>query len=378
MNHSLQQTICVMHYGENQVRGSEICLFHSINAMLEANYKVVLFRNNDIIDGFLPKSDMLTVLSMSYSEIMIDGPLISLPIKGYYSGLKYLLHYIKRYKPMAIFCNSGLPCQTAVPVGKLTNTKVICHFHHPAAKRYFYFWLVRYATKLIFPSQYTQSVVRNKCGRQGKVIYNAVDLDSRYAPTTLQSKKLRDELGINEKTIVIGQVAALVPHKRPDMLIKCFAEVHRRIPDTHLLIIGQGEMHQQLTSLSSTLKLDNSITITGYVKDTLPYLQQVININVLASTEEGLGISVIEAAGCELPSIVTDCTGLSEAVEHGVTGLKFERNDSKALISSMLTLVTNPDLRIQYGKAARALALQKFNLNTYKKSITSIINSLKI
>lgn len=375
MSHSQKQTIFLMHYGGDQIRGSEICLFHSIDALLEADYRVVLFRNNPIIDTALPKNEALTIVDFAYHEIMIDGN-ISLPFIGYLGAVKHLYNHIKQYKPQAIFCNSGLPCQTALPAGKLTNTKVLCHFHHPATKRYFYLWLVKYVDKLIYPSRYTRNHVKNKCGREGSVIYNAIDLETTYQASPKQSNALRLSLNIKDETVVIGQIAALVPHKRPDLLMRCFAKLHQSTPDIHLIIIGKGEMHQELVTLRSELKLDSKVTITGYVADTLPYLQHVIDINVLASTEEGLGISVIEAAGCERASVVTDCTGLSEVVEHEVTGLKFAENDKQALISSIQRLVTDPELRVKYGKAARAKALTTFNLKNYKESIISSIQSL--
>lgn len=376
MNHNHQKTVFVMHNGGDQVRGSEICLLHTINSMLEANYQILLFRNNSIIDPILPKNDRLTLVDFNYDELMIDGAPISLPIMAYLSGLKKIFTFVQRYKPIGFFCNGGLPCQTAVVVGKLTNTPVMCHFHHPSSKRYFYLWLVKYVKQLIYPSQYTRSIVQKNCGRDGIVIYNAVDLIHRYTPALEKSNTLKRQLSINDDTLVVGQIAALVPHKRPDLLMKCFAELHQKIPNSHLLIIGTGEMQQTLIKLRSTLALDNAVSITGYVEDTLPYLQHIIDINVLASTEEGLGISVIEAAGCGVPSIVTDCTGLSEVVEHENTGLKFDMNDSDSLTSSLYSLATRPELRTKYGQAARQLALEKFNLNSYKTGIISSIQTL--
>ena len=100
------------------------------------------------------------------------------------------------------------------------------------------------------------------------------------------------------------------------------------------------------------------------------------NINVLASTNEGLGISVIEASACALPSIVTDCTGLREVVDKDITGLTFEQDDLTQLSSDILRLSKNAEIRQQMGLAAREKAEKYFSLDKYKAGIQEQIKNL--
>jgi glycosyltransferase involved in cell wall biosynthesis len=145
-----------------------------------------------------------------------------------------------------------------------------------------------------------------------------------------------------------------------------------------LLIVGGGSMQDLLRAEISQHQLDDRIKLTGYVEDVLPYLQNVININVLASLQEGLGISVIEAAGCSLPSIVSDCTGLKEVVVQNETGYKFSPDDNNELQSYLIKLIQNPTLRIRLGKTARERALKKFCLPQYSSAmVNAIVNSTK-
>ena len=76
-----------------------------------------------------------------------------------------------------------------------------------------------------------------------------------------------------------------------------------------MVLIGDGPMRNELVTIINELDLDSVVELAGYVPDVLPYYRYVLDINVLASTNEGLGISVIEASACGLRSIVTDCTG---------------------------------------------------------------------
>ena len=368
------KTILVMHQGGNQIRGSEVCLIHTVNALLAARYRVILLRNNSIIDHALKELKNLEITDCDYPEIMIDGKHRSLPICRYIRVFFSLRKVIKQYDVTRIVCNGGLPCQLGVPLGRLSGIPIICHFHHPAAKRYFYFWLVKFVDHLIFPSNFTASIVAQKCGRDGQVVYNAVDLDTRYVPPQSKDLQIRSELGIPEDGLVIGQVGALVPHKRQDFLIDAFAAICNRFPKLYLLILGGGPMQDSLRAKIFHHQLDHRIKIIGYVNDILPYFQYVININVLASREEGLGISVIEAAGCSLPSIVSDCTGLKEVVVQNETGYKFSPNDNTALQSFLVKLILDPALRIRLGKTAREQALKRFCLPQYR---TNIVNAIE-
>ena len=365
----------MMHCGGDQIRGSEICLIHAIEALSDHGFNIVLIRKNDCLDNAV-SGYVHQILDESFPEIMFDGPHKSFPLLKYIGSWRRLLQRVKHYKPSVIYCNTGLPCQLAVPVGKLLNTPILCHFHHPVPKRYFYLWLVKYATKLIFPSEYTRSVVKDKCGRDGDVIYNAVDTSNRFIPVSQRDTSYRHKLGIEESAIVVGQVGNLTQHKRPDVLIRCFADARIRVGNLHLVLVGHGPMHAELQELIGTLDLGKAVTLAGYVPDVLPYYQHVFDINVLASSVEGLGISVIEASACALPSIVTDCTGLREVVDDGITGLTFDRDKTDQLTDGIVRLASDPGLRTKLSLAAREKAESLFSLEQYKDGIIRQIETM--
>lgn len=368
------KTIMMLHYGGDQIRGSEVCLVHAIDAISDNGYNVVVLRKDSCVDALISEK-VNTILSESFPEIMFDGSYRSLPLIKYLKSLYRLSLLVKLHKPCVIYCNTGLPCQLAVPVGKFFKIPVLCHFHHPAPKRYFYIWLVKYATKLIFPSYFTRSVVLEKSGRDGDVIYNAVDIATRFVPATTRDESYRLSLGFSETDIVIGQVGNLTNHKRPDVLIKCFADAYKKNNKLRMILIGGGPMHDELATTIAELGLDSIIKLAGYVPDVLPYYQHVLDINVLASTNEGLGISVIEASACRLPSIVTDCTGLREVVDKDITGLTFQQDDLEQLSADILRLSRNTESRQKMGLAAREKAEKCFSLDKYKDGI---LNQVKI
>jgi len=307
---------------------------------------------------------------------MFDGGHRAFPLRKYRVSLRRLYGVVKQYRPSVILCNGGLPCQLAVPVGRMLDTPVLCHFHHPAPKRYFYIWLVKYVTRLMFPSNFTRRIVAEKCGRDGEVIYNAIDVSTRFIPVNVKDLHYRVELNIDSSKTVIGQVGHMSEHKRPDFLIRAFASALKQSADLHLVLVGYGPLFEELQNLVEKLGLEGAVTLAGYVPDVLPFYQHVLDINVLASREEGLGISVIEASACSVPSIVTDCTGLREVVDNQVTGLTFDKDDQEQLTDSILLLARNPELRREYAVAAREKAVKMFGLDRYKEKILEQVASL--
>ena len=368
-------TILILHFGGDQIRGSEICLIHTIGALYADGFRLVVLRKNACLDEHI-SGQVDAILDENFPEIMFDGGHRAFPLRKYVSSLRRLYGVVKQYRPSVILCNGGLPCQLAVPVGKLLDIPVLCHFHHPAPKRYFYIWLVRYASRLMFPSHYTKKTVAEKCGRDGEVIYNAIDVKTRFIPPTAKDCRYRDELNIGSSKIVVGQVGHLSEHKRPDFLVRAFANALKQSADMHLVLVGYGPLYAELQHLVEKMGLQGAVTLAGYVPDVLPFYQHVFDINVLASREEGLGISVIEASACCLPSIVTNCTGLREVVDNRVTGLTFEKDDQDQLTDSILLLAKDPDLRNEYAMAAREKAVKTFGLEHYKAKILEQVTGL--
>jgi glycosyltransferase involved in cell wall biosynthesis len=135
-------------------------------------------------------------------------------------------------------------------------------------------------------------------------------------------------------------------------------------------------MEGSLRRLVDELGIASDVTLTGYVDDILPYYQHVCDINVLASGEEGLGISVIEGSACGLPAVVSNCTGLPETVIDGETGFLFDVNDAEGLRRHLMRLAGNPLLRASMGQAGRALAEKRFSSTSYDESFMAVVGEL--
>lgn len=134
------------------------------------------------------------------------------------------------------------------------------------------------------------------------VINNAVDV-GKYAYDPTVRTEVRKELGINHE-VVLGNVGSLKLQKNQEFLIHLMAELQKRSEDNQykLVIVGDGDLKEYLTSLAQELGVANKVTFTGSRKD-VERLLQAFDIFLLPSLYEGLPVIGIEAQTAGLPCL---------------------------------------------------------------------------
>lgn len=371
------RTVVILHRGGAYIRGTEAVLIRSAKALAAAGFRLVVCRRNDCIDGALASIDPRPeFVDFQFPELMIAGRESAFPIGSYLKAFGQLRALVRRHDVSFLYCSGGLPCQLAVPVARLAKVPVLCHFHHPAIRRDHYLWLSRFVDKRVFPSAFVQRHSSSNPRDPGTVVYNGIDL-TRFRPAPLRDGRWRAQWAIPADALVVGQVAALAPNKRPEFLISAFSSLlkmaERRF---HLCLVGAGPLRESLEQLVNDLGIASYVTLTGYVDDVLPYYQHVFDINVLVSRAEGLGISVIEGSACGLPAIVSDCTGLPETIVDGKTGFLFGVDDAQGLRGHLLRLAESPSLRASMGQAGTAFAEERFSATSYDEKFMAVVAEL--
>ncbi|MDZ7673470.1 MAG: glycosyltransferase family 4 protein [Acidimicrobiales bacterium] len=166
-------------------------------------------------------------------------------------------------------------------------------------------------------------------------------------------------------------VGRLVPPKRVDELIRAAAEARRSVPDLRLEIVGEGFEHVTLEALIADLGADDWVELVGRCSDDeLVRRYRRAWILASASSHEGWGMSVTEAAACATPAVVTDIAGHRDAVVNGVTGLLCDTPAD--LAPALVELLTDHERRERFGAAARERAAEL----TWPETATSLMRLL--
>ncbi len=160
------------------------------------------------------------------------------------------------------------------------------------------------------------------------------------------------ELGLNPDSIVIGNVAALAPHKSQSDFVRAADLVRREIPNARFLIVGEGELRPELERLIAEKGLADIVTLTGFRKDVLEVLSR-FDCFVLSSYLEGLCTSIMDAQAMGVPVVATRTGGVPDLVTDGETGLLAPPRNPAALAAAIVRMVGDEDLKTGCARRAK-------------------------
>ena len=160
---------------------------------------------------------------------------------------------------------------------------------------------------------------------------------------------------------VVGNVAALVPHKGQRHLIEAAHLVVQEFPDARFIILGEGELRQPLEHLVKGHHLEKHVLLPGFRTDVFGCIKG-FDLFVMSSVTEGLGTSLLDAMACARPIVATRAGGIPEIVEDGVTGLLVQPRDHTAMAAAIVRMLSDADLRRRTGDAGLARVRERFTV----------------
>jgi glycosyltransferase involved in cell wall biosynthesis len=133
--------------------------------------------------------------------------------------------------------------------------------------------------------------------------------------------EFRRKFALPEEKIVLF-VGRLVYEKGVHVLVNAIPKILEKA-NAKFVIVGNGYMKEQLSNLVKSMGLTHKVIFAGFVDDqTLRNLQRIADVSVVPSLFEPFGIVALEAMAAKSPVVVSDTGGLSEIVDHDVTGVK--------------------------------------------------------
>lgn len=135
------------------------------------------------------------------------------------------------------------------------------------------------------------------------VLKNAINA-SLYRYDESFRKKHREALSLNDK-VVYAHIGRFHPAKNHSFLLNVFARIHEEQPDSALLLIGDGELREQIESQIAELGLKDAVLLLGNRQD-VPEVLQAADCFLFPSLWEGLGIVAVEAQAAGLPCLCSD------------------------------------------------------------------------
>ncbi len=229
----------------------------------------------------------------------------------------------------------------------------------PVGQNVFSRWKYQQAVHFLCASSAIQNILASDGipHDQTSVVYEGISLERiEHAPPL----DLHKEFQFPQGSPVVGNIAALAPHKGQKYLVDAAARVVRDMPETRFLIIGSGELEGALTRQIRELNLGKHVVLTGFRADVLSVLKS-LDIFAMSSVTEGLGTSILDAMAAGRAVVGTRAGGIPEAVLDGETGLLVPTKDENSLADALLTLLRNPSKRHAFGSAGQERAYALFS-----------------
>jgi N-acetyl-alpha-D-glucosaminyl L-malate synthase BshA len=171
--------------------------------------------------------------------------------------------------------------------------------------------------------------------------------------------ELKRQLAPNGEFLLV-HVSNFRAVKRPVDCVEIFAGVRQKIPNTKLILVGDGPEISAVRHRAKQLEVFDFCEFVGKQPKIVDYVS-IADLVLLPSELESFGLSALEAQACEVPVIATRIGGIPEVVGDGETGFLSEIGKVEKMSRDAIKLLQDEDLRRKFGKRGRELAIARYS-----------------
>lgn len=190
--------------------------------------------------------------------------------------------------------------------------------------------------------------------RRTELLIHGIDLDEVASHRTGRAR-VRAELGVDDRTVLVVTVANLRGHKDYPTLLGAVRRLLDLGASVRVVAVGQGPLDGDVREMAHRMQLDEGFELLGYRPDALDVLA-ASDIFTLSSKAEGYPVALMEALALGLPVVATAVGGIPDAVRTGVEGLTVPAGQPDRLGDALAALADDAEKRATFGRAARERA----------------------
>jgi glycosyltransferase involved in cell wall biosynthesis len=186
--------------------------------------------------------------------------------------------------------------------------------------------------------------------------------------------RIRASLGVDDSCHLIGSIGNVIPRKGARYLVAALPKILAAVPDTRLVLagkLGPADYVRGIRTTAERLAVAPKVIMTGH-RDDVDLLMAALDVCVLPSLDEPLGMAVLEAMAAGLPVVASDVGGLPECLGHGETGTLVPPADAGALADAIIPLLRNPRRRRKLGENGRKRVREHFSAESQTPRIEAV------
>jgi len=211
-----------------------------------------------------------------------------------------------------------------------------------------------------------------------RVIHNGLEID-RLDQAAEGSRTLREEMGLDDKSLLVTAVGRIHPDKGFDCLLAAAAQAirHQSI-NAHIMIIGAEDDRSyavRLRGQAKELGIEPHVRFLGF-RDDVPRILAQTDIFVLSSRREGHPYALLEAMASGCASVATRCNGVEDTVMDGKTALLVNIEDVTGMANGIARLAQDDKLRGELARTARADIRSRFAAQSCVESLMAVYDDI--
>jgi glycosyltransferase involved in cell wall biosynthesis len=207
------------------------------------------------------------------------------------------------------------------------------------------------------------------------LVYNGIDPE-RFVPcTAAESAAQKQAWGIEADKKVVGHIGRLSSVKGQKYMVLAADVLRARHPELRWVIVGDGKEGASLRRLMADKKLDDIVRLCPSAGNTSRALA-AMDVFVMPSLQEGLGISILEAQAQGVPVVASRVGGIPTVIEDGVTGLLVSSGDPPAIAAAVGRLLEDHSLAQAIAARAKKRVAEAFTLDSMTQKTRAVYHSV--
>jgi glycosyltransferase involved in cell wall biosynthesis len=320
-------------------------LFKTANFNKVNSYGVFMKREISILHDFLSLFKLMVCFNRNKPDIVHGNT-----PKG--SFLSMIASWVCRV-PTRVYYVHGLRYQGATGLKK----KILIYMERISCKLATDIFAVSRGVKKVM---YEDGITKKSINVIWNGSINGINSDF-FNPNIVEFINLKEQYSIKKNDFVFGFVGRIVADKGINELVWAFKNLNELYPNLKLLLIGDYEhsLDPLLTEIKVEIEQNKNIILVGFQKDIRPFYK-LMNLFVFPSYREGFGVSLMEAAAMNIPSISSDIIGCNEIIEHNLNGFLIPSKNKEVLLEKMKFSIENKDKIKEMSTLTRDFILSKF------------------
>lgn len=294
---------------------------------------------------------------------------------------------LRDYRPHIVHTHMAKAGLLGRLAARLVGVPIVVHtFHGNVLRGYFPGWqshallhlerlLARLSTRVISISPLQSDELRRlRIGEDSRLVEVPIGLD--LGPFLDPPRgRFRAELALGHEVPLVGIVGRLVAIKGVDVYLAGAEHLARRRHDVHFVVLGDGELREELAVLARELGIADRTHFLGWRAD-MPSFYADLDVVTLTSHNEGTPVSLIEALAARRAVAATAVGGVPDLLGSGSCGVLVGDGDAQGLADAVAELLDRPERRAELGDAGRARVYPGYDVSTLVRRIDDLYRQL--